>query len=142
MHYRVTQSFNMVGDAPSEAAVDHLLEQLIAAAPDAGAVVALALGRAEMEVTMAFEADSVAGAVTLAETAVAAVVVDRASALALAGKGAAAGGDAGGGAPPVGAAALALVESGAVAVLGEAAVSVLVERLAGRLTTSITNAPS
>jgi hypothetical protein len=93
------------------------------------------LGRAEMEVTMAFEADSVAGAVTLAETAVAAVVVDRASALALAGTAAAAVVD-------DGAAALALVESGAVAVLGEAAVSVLVERLAGRLTTSIINAPS
>ena len=106
MDYRVTQSFKMIGDVPCEAAVDHLLEQLIAAAPDAGALVAIALARGEMEVTMAFEAESAAGAVALAETAVAAVVGD-------------------------GPAALASVDSGAVAVLGGAPVSVLVERLAG-----------
>jgi hypothetical protein len=135
MHYRLTQSFNMIGDAPSEAALDHLLEQLIAAAPDAGVVVALALGRGRMEVTMAFQAESVAGAVALAETAVAAVVEDAASALALAETAAAA-------VVNDGAAALALVESGAVAVLGDAPVSVLVERLAGDLTTSITSSPS
>jgi hypothetical protein len=135
MHYRVTQSFNVIGDAPSEAAVDHLLEQLIAAAPDADAVVALALGRGQMKVTMAFEAESAAGAVALAETAAAAVVRDGAAALALAETAAAAVVD-------DGAAALALAESGAVAVLGDAPVSVLVERLAGRLTTFITSSPS
>ena len=124
MHYRVKQSFKMIGDVPSEAAVDHLLEQLIAAAPDAGAVVALALGRGEMEVTMAFEAESAAGAVALAETAVAAVVGDGPAALALVESDAVA-------VVEDAAAALALVESGAVAVLGGAPVSVLVERLAG-----------
>ena len=117
MEYRVTQSFTMIGDVPSQAAVDHLLEQLIIAAPDAGAVVALALGRGQMEVTMAFEAESAAGAVALAETAAASVVDDAA-------------------------AAAALVESGAVAVLGGAPVCVLVERLAEQLTTSITKSPS
>ena len=76
MHSRVTQTFNVIGEAPSEAAVDYLLTQLIAAAPDAGAVVALALGHEQMEVTMVFEAESAAGAVALAETAVAAVVLD------------------------------------------------------------------
>jgi hypothetical protein len=122
MHYRVTQWFNMIGDAPSEAAVDHLLAQLVTSAPDASAVVALALGRAQMEVTMAFEADSAAGAAALAETAAAAVVADGAAARALAETAAAA-------MVADGAAALALVESGAVAVLGDAPVSVLVERL-------------
>jgi hypothetical protein len=131
----VTQSFNMIGDAPSEVAVDHLLEQLIGAAPNAGAVVALALGRGQMEVTMAFEAESAAGAVALAETAVAAVVNDGAAALGLAETAAVAVVD-------DGAAALAVVESGAVAVLGHAPVSVLVERLADHLTTPITNSPS
>src|SRR4051794_101569 len=111
MHYRVTQSFNLIGDAPSEAAVDHLLEQLIAAAPRADAVVALALGRGRMDVTMAFEAASAARAVALAEAAGASVVDDAA-------------------------AATALVESGAVAVLGGAPVSVLVERLVEPLMTS------
>jgi hypothetical protein len=134
MHYRVTQSFNMMGDAPSEAAVEHLLEQLVAAAPEAGAVVALALGRGRMEVTMVFEADSAAGAVALAETAVAAVVCDGAAALGLGETGAAAVVD-------DAAAAVALVDSGAVAVLGDAAVSVLVERLPGRLPT-ISDSPS
>jgi hypothetical protein len=135
MHYRVTQAFNMIGDAPSEAAVDHLLEQLIAAAPDAGAVVALALGRGELNVTMAFEADSAAGAVALAERAVTTVVLDGASALAVAETAAAVVVD-------DGAAALALAESGAVAVLGDAAVSVLVERLAGQRTTTSSNSSS
>jgi hypothetical protein len=130
MHYRVTQWFDMIGDAPSEAAVDHLLAQLVTAAPDAGALVALALGRGQMEVTMAFEADSAAGAVALAETATAAAVADGAAARALAETAAAALVD-------DGAAALALVESGAVAVLGDAPVSVLVERLAGPLTAAI-----
>src|SRR3954463_9653096 len=114
MHYRVTQSFNMIGDAPSAAAVHHLLEQLIAAAPNAGAVVALALGRGQMEVTMAFEAESAAGGggeaggaagpVAWAETAVAAVIYDGAAALELAETAAVAVVD-------DGAAALALVES-------------------------------
>ena len=135
MHYRVTQWFNMIGDTPSEAAVDHLLAQLVTAAPDASAVVALALGRAQMEVTMAFEADSAAGAAALAETAAAAVVADGAAARALAETAAAA-------MVADGAAALALVESGAVAVLGDAPVSVLVERLAGQLTTAIIGSPS
>ena len=135
MHYRVTQSFKIIGDVPREAAVDRLLEQLIAAAPDAGAVVALAFGRGEMEVTMAFEAESAAGAVALAETAVAAVVGDGPSALALVESGAVA-------VVEDAAAALALVESGAVAVLGGAPVSVLVERLAGQLTTSVPSSPS
>src|SRR3954451_9903866 len=103
MHYRVTQSFTVIGDAPSVAAVDHLLEQLIAAAPEAGAVVALALGRGGLEVTMAFEAESAAGAVALAETAAAAVISDGAAALALAETAAAAVVD-------DGAAALAVVE--------------------------------
>src|SRR3954454_21268052 len=84
MRYRVTQSFNLIGDAPSEAAVEHLLEQLIAAAPHADAVVALALGRGLMEVTMAFEAASAARAVGLAETAAASVVDDAAAAIAMA----------------------------------------------------------
>src|SRR3954452_25306965 len=119
MHYRVTQSFNMIGDAPSAAAVDYLLEQLIAVAPEAGAVVALALRRGQMEVTMAFEAESAAGAVALAETAAAAVMRDGAAALASAGTAAAA-------VVADGAAALALAEWGAVAVLGGAPVSVLV----------------
>ena len=130
MHYRVTQSFHMIGDTPSETAVAHLLEQLIAAAPNAGAVVALALGRGRMEVTTAFEAQSAAGAVELAETAVAAVVYDGATALALAETAAAA-------VVADGAAALALAESGAVAVLGDAPMSVLVERLAGQRPTSV-----
>src|SRR3954452_18653821 len=107
MHYRVTQSLNMIGDAPSAAAVDHLLEQLIAAAPEAGAVVALALGRGQMQVTMGFQAESAAGAVALAESAVAAVVGDGAAALALAETGAVAVVDDGAAAP-------GLVESGAV----------------------------
>jgi hypothetical protein len=135
MHYRVTQSFSMIGNAPSEAAVEHLLAQLIAAAPDADAVVALALGPAQMQVTMAFEAESATGAVALAETAAAAVVRDGAAALASPETAAAAVVD-------DGAAALALAESGAVAVLGNAPVSVLVERLAGQRPTSSTNSPS
>jgi hypothetical protein len=123
MDYRVTQSFNVIGDAPSEGAVEHLLVQLAAVAPEAGAVVALALGGGQMEVTMAFKAESAGGAVGLAETAVSAVVLDRASALDSA-------------TPPTvaivddAAAALALLEAGAVAVLGDAPVSVLAERLA------------
>src|SRR3954453_15181981 len=135
MHYRVTQSFNMIGDAPTEAAVDHLLAQLIVAAPDADAVVALALGGGQMQVTTVFEAPSAAAAVALAETAVAAVVYHGAAALALAETAAAAvvGGRG---------AALALAESGAVAVLGDAPVSVLVERLAGQLTSSATSSSS
>jgi hypothetical protein len=76
MHYRVTQSFNMIGDAPTEAAVDHLLEQLLAAAPEADAVVALALGRGRMEVTIAFAAESAAAAVALAESGAVAVLGD------------------------------------------------------------------
>jgi hypothetical protein len=135
MHYRVTQSFNIIGDAPSEVAVEHLLEQLIAAAPDANAVVALALGRGQMQVTMAFDAESAAGAVASAETTAAAVVQDGASALALAETAAAAVVD-------DRAAALALAESGAIAVLGDAPVSVLVERLAGQVGTSGTSSPS
>jgi hypothetical protein len=135
MHYRVTQSFNMIGDAPSEAAVDHLLEQLMAAAPNADAVVAVALGRGQMEVTMACDGASAADAVAFAETAVAAVVRDGASALALAETAAAA-------VVSDGAAALALLELGAVAVLGDAPVSVLVERLTGQLRTSLTDAPA
>ena len=123
MDYRVTQTFNVIGDAPSEGAVEHLLAQLIAVAPEAGAVVALALGGGQMEVTMAFKAESASGAVALAEAAVTAVVLDGASSMDPA-------------APPTAAivddasAALALLESGAVAVLGDAPVSVLAERLA------------
>ena len=123
MDYRVTQTFNVIGDAPSEGAVEHLLVQLIAVAPEAGAVVALALGGGQMQVTMAFKAESAGGAVALAEAAVTAVVLDGASSVDLA-------------APPTAAivddaaAALALLESGAVAVLGDAPVSVLAERLA------------
>jgi hypothetical protein len=131
MHLRVTQTFNVIGDAPSEAAVDHLLTQLTAAAPDAGTVVALALGRGQMEVTMVFDAESAAGALALAETAVAAVVLDGESV----------------DTAPVAVvddatAALALVESGAVAVLGDAPVSVLVEFLARHRPTPITDPPS
>jgi hypothetical protein len=134
MHYRVTQRFNVIGDPPSEVAVDHLLAQLVTAAPDARAVVALALGRGQMEVTMAFEADTASGAVSLAETAAAAAVADSAAARALAETAAAAVVD-------DGAAALAVVESGAAAVLGDAPVSVLVERLAGQPTTTISGSP-
>jgi hypothetical protein len=135
MHYRVTQAFTVIGDAPSEAAVEHLLEQLTARAPDAGAVVALAVAPATMEVTMAFEAGSAAGAVALAETAAAAVVRDAAAARALAETAAVAVVD-------DGEAALALVESGAVAVLGGAPVSVFVERFTKPLTTPVTSSPS
>ena len=135
MHLRVTQTFNVIGDAPSEAAVDYLLTQLIAAAPDAGAVVALALGRGQMAVTMVFDAESAAGALALAETAVAAVVLDGESAVASVET------------APVAVvddatAALALAESGAVAVLGDAPVSVLVEFLARHRPTPITDASS
>ena len=135
MHYRVTQWFNVIGDAPSEAAVDHLLAQIVSAAPDASAVVALAVGRGQMEVTMAFEAHSASGAVSLAESAAAAAVAHDAAARALAETAAAAVVD-------DGAAALALAKSGAVAVLGNAPVSVLVERLAGPHTTAIIGPPS
>src|SRR3954451_10781951 len=108
MHYRVTQRFNVIGDPPSEAAVDHLLAQLVTAAPDASAVVALALGRGQMGVTMAFEADTASGAVSLAETAAAAAVADGAAARALAETAAA-------GVVVRGAAALGVAGSGAVA---------------------------
>jgi hypothetical protein len=133
MHYRVTQSFSVIGDAPSEAAVDDLLERLIAAAPDADAVVALALGRGLMQVTLAFEAESAAGAVALAESTAASVLDDAAAAITLAESAAASVVD-------DAAAAIALVESGAVAVLGGAPVSVLVERLVGQPTTSASTA--
>ena len=133
MHFRVTQSFNFIGDAPNEAAVEHLLMQLSAAAPDSGAVVALALMRGQMEVTTVFEAENASGAVGLAETAVAAVVVGESDLASTETAAVALIDDA--------AAALALVESGAVAVIADAPATVLVERLA-RQRTAVTDAPS
>jgi hypothetical protein len=72
MKYRVTQEFTITGDPPSKAATDQLVEQFRATAPDAGAVVAIGLGR--MQVAMTFQARDPAGAVDVAKTTAGAVL--------------------------------------------------------------------